>query len=669
MFHPLGFHNLAVVRFNLGVQLAKAGEVRVIKEQVGRLLHLGHVKRSVISKRVVLVKRILDPGNLIVVSAGERIETSMGLGLHFPDAIDHDIRGKKHIQPIGKVYAIFNWVFHIKMSIITPGMHPRVGSSTTCDTDRLSQFKAKATFQLGLNTRGVGLHLPAAVAGSVIGKMDKIAFHVRKITKSFIFANKFTKMRTSFFSDDTICAVATPQGMGAIATVRVSGPQAHAIVCGLFSRKGEFLNETRVEGYRAYFGQIVSYGETLDEAVVTFFKAPHSFTGEDAAEISVHGSVFIQQRLLELLVEKGARLALPGEFTRRAFVNRKFDLAQAEAVADLIASQNEASHRVAMNQLKGGFSKELQIMRSKLLEITSLIELELDFSEEDVEFADRSKLKVLLNETLSHVFQLMDSFRWGNAIKNGIPVAIVGETNTGKSTLLNALLGEDRAIVSDIAGTTRDTIEEVMNLNGTMFRFIDTAGIRETEETIEKIGIERTFRKISEADIVLGLVDATQPHEELAKAAQMILGKIDDVHQVVVLLLNKTDLCPSESADKIDLLKSLVTSTSLNHSYIQTLSAKTGNGLDQLRQTLMTIQQSRNVSQDTVLVTNVRHFEALKHASESLQAVQTGLEDGIPTDFIAQDLREALYYLGSITGEITTDEVLGSIFSRFCIGK
>ena len=476
-------------------------------------------------------------------------------------------------------------------------------------------------------------------------------------------------MRTSFFSDDTICAVATPQGMGAIATVRVSGPQAHAIVCSLFQRKGVAFRETMIEGYRAYYGQIVGAGETLDEAVVTFFKVPHSFTGEDAAEISVHGSVYIQQRLLELLVEKGARLALPGEFTRRAFVNRKFDLAQAEAVADLIASQSEAAHRLAMNQLKGGFSAELQMMRSKLLEITSLMELELDFSEEDVEFADRSKLKALLTETQSHVTRLMDSFRLGNAIKNGIPVAIVGETNTGKSTLLNALLGEDRAIVSDIAGTTRDTIEEVMNLNGTLFRFIDTAGIRDTSETIEKIGIERTFRKISEADIVLGLVDATLPNESLSKSARLILEKIDDIHQVVVLLLNKTDLCPSDSAEKIDLLKTLVTTADLNHTYIQTLSAKTGNGLDQLRQTLSTIQQAMSVSQDTVLVTNVRHYEALKHASESLKAVQQGLDEGIPTDLVAQDLREALYYLGTITGEITTDEVLGSIFSRFCIGK
>lgn len=479
-------------------------------------------------------------------------------------------------------------------------------------------------------------------------------------------------MRTSFFSDDTICAVATASGMAAIAVVRLSGPSAHEIACQVFYQHGHPFPVDNIKGYQSYYGNIVEpSGDhlVLDEAVVTFFKAPHSFTGENSVEISVHGSVYVQQRLLELLIEQGARMALPGEFTRRAFVNRKFDLAQAEAVADLIASQSEAAHRVAMNQLKGGFSKALQVLRSKLLDITSLIELELDFSEEDVEFADRTQLRSLLDETQTHVKKLMDSFRLGNAIKNGIPVAIVGETNTGKSTLLNALLGEDRAIVSDIAGTTRDTIEEVMNLNGTMFRFIDTAGIRDTEETIEKIGIERTFRKINEADIVLGLIDMTQNLPAIKESAEFILKKIDTVHQTLVLLLNKSDLCPSESAEKIDLLKSLVTESSLNHTYIQTLSAKTGNGLDQLRQTLTEILQSMNVSQDTVMVTNVRHFEALKHANESLLAVQNGLEEGIPTDLVAQDLREALYYLGSITGEITTDEVLGSIFSRFCIGK
>ena len=448
-------------------------------------------------------------------------------------------------------------------------------------------------------------------------------------------------------SDDTICAVATAPGMGAIAVVRLSGKQSHDIVCRLFLQHGKPFQKERIEGYRAYYGQIVD----LDDAVVTFFKAPHSFTGEDSVEISVHGSVFIQQRLLELLVESGARMAMPGEFTRRAFVNRKFDLAQAEAVADLIASQNEAAHRLAMNQLKGGFSKELQALRAQLLDITSLIELELDFSEEDVEFADRTQLQSLLDKTQSHIAKLIASFKLGNAIKNGIPVAIVGETNTGKSTLLNALLGEDRAIVSDIAGTTRDTIEEVMNLDGILFRFIDTAGIRETDETIERIGIERTYKKMGEADIVIGMIDATQDSQAIPQAVQSIKERVDLSHQTLLLLLNKTDLRQVASMDALP------------------ISAKTGEGLDLLRDQLVEAGRKMMGVQDTVMVTNVRHYEALKHASESLSAVRQGLDGNVPTDLVAQDLREALYYLGSITGEITTEEVLGNIFGRFCIGK
>ena len=480
-------------------------------------------------------------------------------------------------------------------------------------------------------------------------------------------------MKNDILSNDTICALATPPGIGAIAVVRISGPQSHQAVCSLFQKRGKPFPQEQIHGYQTCYGQLVtSDDEILDEVLVTFFVAPHSFTGEDAAEISTHGSIYIQQRLIELLMEQGVRMAEPGEFTRRAFVNRKFDLAQAEAVADLIASQSQAAHRLAMNQLKGGFSKELQVMRNKLLEITSLMELELDFSEEDVEFADRSQLQSLLAETQGHIKKLTDSFRLGNAIKNGIPVAIVGETNTGKSTLLNALLEDDRAIVSDIAGTTRDTIEEVMNLNGTLFRFIDTAGIRETAETVEQMGIERTYRKISEAVVILGMIDATQDPQDLLKAAQLILQKMDRKKQTLVLLLNKTDLCPTTGAESIDMLKNLVCDSDgdpTEHVYIQTLSAKTGKGMDQLRDTLTHIQQSISHGQDEVLVTNLRHYEALKNASVSLSNVQKGLDEGIPTDLVAQDLREALYHLGSITGEITTEEVLGSVFGRFCIGK
>ena len=482
-------------------------------------------------------------------------------------------------------------------------------------------------------------------------------------------------MRTSFLSDDTICAIATAPGMGAIAVTRLSGSQAHEVVCRLFHQHGKPFPKEKIQGYKCFFGQIVLPEDStavLDDVLVTFFTAPHSFTGEDAVEISTHGSPYIQQRLLEVLIGQGVRMAMPGEFTRRAFVNRKFDLAQAEAVADIIASQNEASHRLAMNQLKGGFSKELQQLRSQLVEITSLMELELDFSEEDVEFADRGRLKSLLDNTLNHVESLTESFRLGNAIKNGVPVAIVGETNTGKSTLLNALLGEERAIVSDIAGTTRDTIEEVMNLDGTLFRFIDTAGIRETEETIEKIGIERAFRKLGEADIVLGMIDMTKGLESMKTAAQRILEKTDTVHQTLFLLLNKSDRAPEKAADYTDQLKNLVCETigaTTNHVFIQTLSAKTGSGMDRLRKSLTEIQRNLKVGTDTVMVTNTRHYEALLHASNSLEAVRKGLKEGLPTDLVAQDLREALYHLGTITGEITTDEVLGSIFSRFCIGK
>ena len=471
-------------------------------------------------------------------------------------------------------------------------------------------------------------------------------------------------MQTNILNNDTICAIATPHGLGAIAVVRVSGPEAISIVSQVFRQNDKPFIQENVVSHKAYYGHIVDNGDWLDEVLVTFFKAPHSFTGEDSAEISVHGSLFIQQKLLQVLISYGCRMAEAGEFTRRAFVNRKFDLAQAEAIADLISSESEAAHRVAINQLKGGFSKELQMMRSKLLEMTSLMELELDFSEEDVEFADRSQLKSLLQETLFHVNKLKDSFRLGNAIKNGSPVAIVGQTNTGKSTLLNALLGEDRAIVSDIAGTTRDTIEETLNINGILYRFIDTAGLRNTDETIEKIGIERSYKKISEANVVIGMLDATTGYESMLSSAREIVFKVNLQHQQLILCINKVDTLPDQGEAILGELRLDLDNDDI---MVICLSAKHGFGLNDLYNTLK-IGQSQ-ASPDATLVTNVRHYEALMNASESLRSVQQGLEINIPTDLVSQDLREALYHLGSITGEITTEEVLGTIFSRFCIGK
>lgn len=471
-------------------------------------------------------------------------------------------------------------------------------------------------------------------------------------------------MQSNILNTDTICAVATPHGMGAIATIRVSGSKAFPIVSQLFEQHGKSFDMTKLVSHKAYFGQIVDNGTMLDEVLVTFFKSPHSFTGEDSVEISVHGSVYVQQKLLQVLIAKGCRMAEAGEFTRRAFVNRKFDLAQAEAIADLISSESEAAHRVAINQLKGGFSQELQVLRSKLLDMTSLMELELDFSEEDVEFADRKQLKALLQETLDKVNKIKDSFRLGNAIKNGIPVAIVGQTNTGKSTLLNALLGEDRAIVSDIAGTTRDTIEETLNINGILYRFIDTAGLRNTDETIEKIGIERSYKKISEANVVIGMLDAITGYESMLSSAREIVSKVNLLHQQLILCINKVDTLPDQGEAILGELRLDLDNDDI---MVICLSAKHGFGLNDLYNTLK-IGQSQ-ASPDATLVTNVRHYEALLHASESLKSVQQGLEINIPTDLVSQDLREALYHLGSITGEITTDEVLGSIFSRFCIGK
>ncbi len=472
-------------------------------------------------------------------------------------------------------------------------------------------------------------------------------------------------MLNNTLGTDTICALASPQGMGAIALVRVSGPKTFPIVASLFQYHCKSLQVNEIISNKAYFGYLINNkDEFLDESIVTFYRAPHSFTGENTAEISVHGSVYVQQRLLEILIANGCRMAEAGEFSCRAFVNGKLDLAQAEAIADIISSESKAAHRVAINQLRGGFSKELQILRSKLLEITSLIELELDFSEEDVEFADRNKLKALLTQTLTHVDQLKDSFRLGNAIKNGVPVVIVGQTNTGKSTLLNALLGKDRAIVSDIAGTTRDTIEENLNIGGIVFRFIDTAGLRNTEEAIEKIGIERAYQKMAEASLIIGMTDATKGYGAVLAAAEEIKEKVNLKQQQIILCINKVDTLADKGAE---LMSELRTDLDNDDIMVICLSAKHRFGLNDLYNAIKHNQSL--ASPDATLVTNVRHYEALTHASEALVRVKGGLEMNIPTDLVSQDLREALYYLGSITGEITTDEILGTIFSRFCVGK
>ena len=493
-------------------------------------------------------------------------------------------------------------------------------------------------------------------------------------------------------NEDTICAPATIPGTGAISVIRLSGPDAHAIADKVVRcSKGSI---SQAKGYTMKFGTVVSGDDTVvDEVIASVFRAPHSYTGEDSVELSCHASSYIVSTVMDLLIAAGARAAEPGEFTQRAFLTGKKDLAQAEAVAAVISSQSAAAPRIAFSQMKGGFSAELRDMRSELLELVSLMELELDFSEEEVEFADRSRLDSLLAGITAHASRLIDSFRLGNAIKNGVPVAIAGATNTGKSTLLNALLGEDRAIVSDVHGTTRDTIEETMNIDGVLFRFIDTAGLRETSEIVEKIGIERTFKKISEASIVLGMVDLTRDFESSCETVSSILEKVDFRAQTLVFLLNKPDI--SDINKNVSILNYIVSELdSKGIKYMKPesrleepistseapfksgtavkiipISAKTGSGIKELRAHLATTQRDILSDSDTTLVTNQRHVQALSDARPSLLRVREGLASGLPTDLAAQDIREAIYQIGSIVGEISTDEVLGNIFANFCIGK
>ena len=468
------------------------------------------------------------------------------------------------------------------------------------------------------------------------------------------------------YLNTNICALSTPQGQGAIAVIRLSGEDTPEIIGKIFTSVGGKAPLP----YKMQFGAIKDGERLIDECLVVTFRAPHSYTGENSAEIYCHGSQYIVQEILKLLVGMGVKMAEPGEFSKRAFLNGKLDLAQAEAVADLISSETEAAHRIALEQMKGGFSSELKVMRDDLLNLVSLMELELDFSEEDVEFADRTQLTQLLSAVSSRVTQLIESFSLGNVIKNGVPTAIVGATNTGKSTLLNTLVGEEKAIVSNIHGTTRDVIEDTMNLGGITFRFIDTAGIRETKETIEIIGIERTYQKLKSASVVILVLDATRP-ENFATGVQNLIGKVSSRQQLIILL-NKMDEISEGGVDaQLDMIKDLCIEHTLAPIAVIPISAKKGLNVDELRNVLVESQGALTSSAAAggTLVSNIRHYQALMDAQIALDRVEDGLASGIPTDLVAQDIREALYHLGSIVGEINTEEILGNIFGRFCIGK
>lgn len=470
------------------------------------------------------------------------------------------------------------------------------------------------------------------------------------------------------YLNTNICALSTPQGSGAIGIIRVSGPDSIEIVDKIFVPVGkQRLVDT--PGYKMKFGSIYRGEKLLDEAMVAVFRAPHSYTGENSVEIYCHGSSYILQQVIITLLENGVKMAEPGEFSKRAFLNGKLDLAQAEAVADLISSETSAAHQVALQQMKGGFSNELKQMRNSLLDLVSMMELELDFSEEDVEFADRSELNRLLAEVTEKIGNLIESFTLGNVIKNGVPVAIIGATNTGKSTLLNTLLGEEKAIVSNIHGTTRDVIEDTINLGGITFRFIDTAGIRETQETIEIIGIERTYKKLQQASIVVMVLDATRP-EYFESSLRNLSNRINNERQKLVILLNKADKADETViADQITEIKSICQELLYPIAALP-ISAKQKLGITELKELLINTQsQNTTLASNATLVTNVRHYQALMDAQVALYRVEDGLASGTPTDLVAQDIREALYHLGSIVGEINTEEVLGNIFSRFCIGK
>lgn len=481
-------------------------------------------------------------------------------------------------------------------------------------------------------------------------------------------------------TQDTICAIATAQG-GAISIIRISGRDAINITDKIFYAAGNKHTPLAERPANTITFGLIKNGndEIIDEVLVSIFRAPHSYTGEDSVEISCHGSSYILQQVMQLLINNGCRAAGPGEYTQRAFLNGKMDLSQAEAVADLIAATSAATHRMAMNQMRGGFSRELSILRDKLLHLTSLMELELDFSDhEELEFADRSELKDIASQIERVISHLTNSFSMGNALKNGVPVAIVGETNAGKSTLLNALLNEERAIVSDIHGTTRDVIEDTINLEGITFRFIDTAGIRETTDAIETLGIERSFQKLDQANIVLWVIDATCAEEQFKQLSDQIIPRCKDKHLIIVL--NKFDLLDDRAKEL--LTNSINNKEGDNSSFttilgnvpkecvVMPLSAKNKDGLQGLQKQLISYTTIPDMSQNDIVVSNIRHYEALKHALDAIHRVQDGLNAQLSGDLISEDLRQCLYHLAEIVGgEITTDEVLGNIFKHFCIGK
>ena len=462
-------------------------------------------------------------------------------------------------------------------------------------------------------------------------------------------------------SQETIVALASPSGAGAIAVIRLSGKDALPIAEGIFqSVSGKSISKQKT--HTIHLGHVVDDGKVFDQVLLSIFKNPNSYTGEDVVEISCHGSTYIQQQIIQLLLRKGCRMAQAGEFTLRAFLNGKLDLSQAEAVADLISSDNEASHQIAMQQMRGGFSNEIAKLREELLNFASLIELELDFAEEDVEFADRTQFNELLTRIEFVLKRLIDSFAVGNVIKNGIPVAIVGEPNVGKSTLLNALLNEERAIVSEIAGTTRDTIEDELVIGGIGFRFIDTAGIRETKDVVESIGIKKTFEKIEQAQVVIYIVDSSQLS---VVGLNTELEKIKNKFPLkpLIVVLNKVDKLSEEK------LKTIVSQLTTDNRQLITISAKQKEGIEDLKNQLLSFVNTGALRNNETIVTNTRHYDSLLKALEEIQKVKFGLLSNLPSDLMAIDIKQALYYFGEITGEVTNDELLGNIFANFCIGK